>query len=369
MSVFSVLFPVIFVLIKGSNLYSSWRQFLFIYPSIIVISALGFWYLYDYLKYKKVIFRAAALLVFIILSFHPLKYMSSNLSYWYIYYNQLVGGLKGAYGNYETDYYYVSQTEASEWLINYLKEKGDTDNIKVKATYSVNWQFRKFPGIETSYFRYEEKSFSDWDYAIVTNRYISPYQLKNKLWPPENTIHLVYADSIPLCAVMERKSKSDYYGYQALNEENSTEAIEFLCEAVRINGKDEMIFFNLAAALVNNGKKEKADSVLKEGLRLNPGSEPILMYLGNIAKSEKRNNEAMRYYEKLISLNRKYFEAYVKLAELTAGSDMLKARDLLRRCLILNPAYKPAIITLAGTYRNSDRDIAAKYDELAKSIK
>jgi tetratricopeptide (TPR) repeat protein len=295
--------------------------------------------------------------------------MNSNLSYWYIYYNQLVGGLKGAYGNYETDYYYVSQTEASEWLINYLKEKGDTDNIKVKATYSVNWQFRKFPGIETSYFRYEEKSFSDWDYAIVTNRYISPYQLKNKLWPPENTIHLVYADSIPLCAVLERKSKSDYYGYRALNEGNSTEAIEFLCEAARINCKDEMIFFNLAAALVNNGNKEKADSVLKEGLRLNPGSEPILMYLGNIAKSEKRNNEAMRYYERLISLNRKYFEAYVELAELTAGSDMLKARDLLRQCLILNPAYKPAIITLAGTYRNSDRDIAAKYDELAKSIK
>ena len=34
--------------------------------------------------------------------------MLLNHPYEYIYYNQLVGGLNGAYGNYETDYYYVS---------------------------------------------------------------------------------------------------------------------------------------------------------------------------------------------------------------------------------------------------------------------
>ena len=102
-----------------------------------------------------------------------------------MYYNQFVGGLKGAYGNYETDYYYVSQTEASEWLIDYLKEKKITGPVKVKATYSVDWLFRNHPEIETSYFRYEERSQSDWDYAIVVNRYISPFQLKNNIWPPK----------------------------------------------------------------------------------------------------------------------------------------------------------------------------------------
>jgi len=38
---FTILFPVVFVIIKQSNLYGSWRHFLFIYPGIILISALG----------------------------------------------------------------------------------------------------------------------------------------------------------------------------------------------------------------------------------------------------------------------------------------------------------------------------------------
>ena len=62
-------------------------------------------------------------LLIVILSVHPVKFMASNHRYSYIYYNQLVGGLKGAYGNYETDYYYVSQTEASKWLLDYLKDE------------------------------------------------------------------------------------------------------------------------------------------------------------------------------------------------------------------------------------------------------
>ena len=56
------------------------------------------------------------------LSVHPLKFMIENPQFYYMYYNQIVGGLKGAYANYETDYYYVSQTAASEWLIDYLKQ-------------------------------------------------------------------------------------------------------------------------------------------------------------------------------------------------------------------------------------------------------
>jgi hypothetical protein len=34
----------------------------------------------------------------------------------------------------------------------------------------------------------------------------------------------------------------------------------------------------------------------------------------------------------------------------------------------MNPRYKPAIIALADTYRNSNPDIAKKYDDLASTI-
>ena len=201
--------------------------------------------------------------------------------------------LHGAYGNYETDYYYVSQTEASKWLLDYLKEKKDTGVVKIKATYSVHWQFRNHPEMETSYFRYEERSMSDWDYAIVANRYISPFQLKNNIWPPENAIHIIYADKVPVCAVLERRSKDDLKGYNALNEGRNEDAIKYFEKALEVDNDDEMIYYNFATALYNAGYYQKADSILKTGLEINPDFELILMYLGNIARSQNRTDEAI----------------------------------------------------------------------------
>jgi tetratricopeptide (TPR) repeat protein len=365
---FSVFFPVVFVLYEKSNLYSSWRQFLFIYPAIIIVAATGLNLLFEYLVKMKYS-RPVLILLIILLSINPLKFMISNHRYSYLYYNQLVGGLKGAYGNYETDYYYVSQTEASRWLLNYLKEKGDTVPVKIKATYSVSWLFRNHPDMETSYFRYEERSMSDWDFAIVANRYIPPFQLKNQIWPPSNAIHVVYADKVPICAVLERKSRDDWRGYVALNEGRTGEAIKYFEKALRFDDSDEMIFYNFATALYREGYFQKADSVLKRGLELNPRFELILMYLGNISRSQNKTDEAISYYRKVIEADIKYFEAYVALAELTGKRNLQEARDLLRRCLGINPGYKPAVVALADTYRISDPDIAEKYDELAKTMK
>ncbi|MBW6499978.1 MAG: hypothetical protein K0B05_01160 [Bacteroidales bacterium] len=363
---FTIVFPVIFAIVQRSNLYSSWRQFLFVYPAIILISATGFSSLPDCLKKKHsrwVLIALAGLL-----SIHPLRFMAANPSYYYLYYNQFIGGLKGAYGNYETDYYYVSQTEASEWLINYLSAN-KTDTAIVKATYSVLWQFRDHPAIKTSYFRYEERSQHDWDYAIVVNRYIPPYQLRNGIWPPGNAIHLIYADAVPVCAVLERRSKNDYYGYEALNSGQTGKAIEYFEKAIRDDDRNEMIFYNFAAALYTDGQSGRADSLLRKGLEVNPGFEPIIMYLGNIAAAEGRNDEAIMFYERVTGINRKYFQAYVALSGLVAENDIRKARSILRECLVLNPQYKPAVEALADTYRQSDPEIAGKYDELARSIK
>jgi tetratricopeptide (TPR) repeat protein len=365
--IFTVLFPVVFVVYERSNIYSSWRQFLFIYPGLVLIASIGYFRLFEYFRSKYL--KWGLVLIIAVLSIHPLRFMLNNPPFFYLYYNQLVGGLKGAYSDYETDYYYVGQTAASEWLIDHLKTRNDSAKIKVKATYSVKWLFRNHPEIETSYFRYEERSESDWDFAIVANRYISPFQLRKKYWPPENAIHIIYADKVPVCAVLERRSKYDYTGYIALTQGRNKDAIGYFEKALKTDDRDEMIFYNFAAALYNDGQYQKADSSLKRGLEINPDFEPILMYLGNIARSQQKPEEAVIYYEKVIGVNRKYFEAYVALAELLVDKDVNRARALLKTCLDMSPRYKPAITALADTYRNSNPDIAKKYDELAERIR
>ncbi|NLN29828.1 MAG: hypothetical protein GX158_01105 [Bacteroidales bacterium] len=365
--VFTILFPLFFVIVKQSNVYSSWRQFLFLYPPLVLIAASGLNYLYEAIPGKYSGWMITALII--LMSIHPLAYMIRNHPYEYIYFNQFTGGLKGAYGNYETDYYFVSQTEASEWLISYPNEKG-IDSALVGATYPVKWQFRKHPGIKTFYFRHEERSRYDWDYAIITNRYIHPFQLKNGIWPPPDVLHTIYADGVPIGIVVERKNKDAFYGYRALEEDRPADAVRHYETALKYCDGDEMIFYNFARALYDEGYFERADSVLKSGLEINPFCEPILMYLGNIAKFRQNADEAITYYERLIDYNRKYFQAYVEMAELYSGrDDKPQARKLLRDCLRLNPRYRPAIIALADTYMEENPERAKRYYEMAETIK
>ena len=79
----------------------------------------------------------------------------------------------------------------------------------------------------------------DWDYAIINNRYILPRRLKNGTWPPWNAIEIIYADHIPVCAVLERKTKTDYYGYKALLEGRNGDAIALFEEALKIEDDDD----------------------------------------------------------------------------------------------------------------------------------
>ena len=97
----------------------------------------------------------------------------------------------------------------------------------------------------------------DWDYAIVVNRYISPFQLKNNIWPPKNAIHIIYADKVPICAVLERKSKDDLHGYIALKEGRTDDAVKYFEKALQVDKRDEMIYYNFATALYTGGNSKR----------------------------------------------------------------------------------------------------------------
>jgi len=312
--IISIILPIIFVIVNRSNLYSGWRQFLFIYPGIIILSAAGISYLIVH-RGKKIM-KIVLILAFILLSIDPFLFIIRYPAYSYLYYNQSVGGLKGAYGNYESDYYFISQREASEWLIKYLDEKNHRDKVVIGSNFSAEWFFRKKPDIRNIYLRYEERSMNDWDYTITTNRYISPYKLKNEIWPPKDALKVIYVDGVAVSAITERKSKADFYGYKALETGKNSEAVKFFEEALNKDSTDEMIFYNFAVALNRTGEKNRADSSLTECLRINPDFEPALMYLGNLAVKEGDYERAEKYYKRLISVNRKYFEAYEALAKI-----------------------------------------------------
>ncbi|MGH6768896.1 MAG: ArnT family glycosyltransferase [Xanthobacteraceae bacterium] len=124
---FVVLFPVLLQVILHSPIFSGMRHFLFVVPPLAALAGIG-WHLAisEFERWRKPAAMAAiavlaALIVWnasILFRLHPHQY---------VYYNALVGGLKGANGRYATDYWVNSMPEAVRGLEAFLArtEKGN----------------------------------------------------------------------------------------------------------------------------------------------------------------------------------------------------------------------------------------------------
>ena len=113
-------FPVLCEVIHRGPAFSGLRHFLFVVPVFAVLAGIGFHWLLMRLEARRYAIAriaygaiAAALLwnASMLVRLHP---------YEYLYYNPLVGGLEGASGRYETDYWVNIMPEAVESLEAYV---------------------------------------------------------------------------------------------------------------------------------------------------------------------------------------------------------------------------------------------------------
>ena len=105
-----------------SVVYDGLRHFLFLTPPLVVLAALGFVELARRLRTRtRAVWAAPVLAVAVagsavrmvptMIRLHPHEY---------VYFNEVIGGLPGAYGNYDTDYYGNSYKEGFESLYEQL---------------------------------------------------------------------------------------------------------------------------------------------------------------------------------------------------------------------------------------------------------
>ncbi len=130
----AALFPLLYFAVRGSVLYDGMRHSLFVVPPLVCLAASTFdWMLATLARRSRAyaIGLAAAGGLYLashltlLAQLHPLEQ---------VYFNQLVGGLPGAYGRYETDYWGTSYREAVAELTRYLEaEAGGSP----PATYRV----------------------------------------------------------------------------------------------------------------------------------------------------------------------------------------------------------------------------------------
>src|SRR6266487_4335188 len=122
----ALLVPVALMIVLHATLYDGPRQFSFPIPVMILIAAYGFLSLCDLLLLRQQrlprILLAALVITTSINFVFVIKDMSDLHPYEYTYFNALVGGVSGANGKYDIDYWRICSKPAAQWLAsNYQK--------------------------------------------------------------------------------------------------------------------------------------------------------------------------------------------------------------------------------------------------------
>ncbi len=111
---FATLFPIVYIIYKKSNVYHLWRHTLFIFPSMMVLVGYAYHTVATAFNSKAVKYGVIALVA--LLSLEPLYFIVKTYPNTMSYFNSMVGGVKGAYANYEVDFYFNIVKETTDWF-------------------------------------------------------------------------------------------------------------------------------------------------------------------------------------------------------------------------------------------------------------
>ncbi len=307
--IFVAVFPIAYAEVQSMYYYNGWRHYLFVYPPIIVLTAVGWDALSSLLKNRMA--QYLPLLAVMGLCALPLSWMIKNHPNECVYFNHISGGTKAAYGKYEMDYYSNSCRAAAEWLVNKepsAKVVVGINNEPLTASYYTG---KTNPNMEFRWLREYEEQRTPWDYAIITSRTYSSKELDNGSFPPKGTIHTIEADGVPLAAVVKRENSFMPSGYQAFDQRKFDTAALFFNQAAAYNPKDEETFRMLGQSYLSLGNASEAVKNFNKAIELFPENYMAWSGLGLVELNINRNyDKALEFFKKANSFKFNYADAY-----------------------------------------------------------
>jgi tetratricopeptide (TPR) repeat protein len=343
---FAFIFPVFWITYTKANVYGGWRHSIFAYPPMVALAGLGYYALSEWLskKIKKLSSNIINILVIaglIGLLYSPIRHTFKNHPYEYVYFNEIAGGIKKAYGRYELDYYYHSTREATEWVIAHAEKSGleTGDKIIVSSWHaaSVGYFLRNDTAkFQNNFIRWYERANHDWDYAIFVITGMSPEQIKNKHFPPENTVHTINVDGKPICFILKREDKSDLKGYQYKSENQIDSALYYFNKSLQSDAYNEVVLLHLIETYFQIGVLDSAKIYIDRVLDFLPSDASANFYLVHYHLANNNLDDALFVTKKMIKDNFKNAQAYRLACDIylrkndlySAEKELLKLMDV-----------------------------------------
>ncbi len=345
--IFSWLFPWLYIVLKQSPLYDSIRQVLFLVPLLAVTAALGWQAVLTRarpirLQYVLVVLLGAGLLL-------PIRFAVANHPNQYVYFNELIGGIRGAFGKYDTDYYMNSLRKTAEWFRESAPFAEATREKKLllatNALDPVNWYFRNDTDRVSIVFvkwhapgNPKTRGARRWDYGLFFSRDVEPSMLRSGHWPSKKAIYVNQADGVPLSAVIARGPDWDAQGYQALQRDSLQQARTLLIAALKDNPQNEEAAYWLTQTHLALNQLAEARTAALHYLSMVPETDQGYVLLAIVEARQGNTASAVNYLHKALRINEGNPQANYLMAVLyEQAGDQSNAAKYMQRFRTLQP--------------------------------
>ena len=313
---FASIFPVLYAMIKKSNLYDTLRHFLFIYPFIVIVSAYGWTILWERVFKWPTKFKSIAIVVWLILIIHPLRFLIVNHPNQVVYFNEITGGTKGNYTKYEMDYYMNSVKQACDWFIENEDVIDRQITVATTSPEQVSHYLKAYSNINVVYVRYNQRYDLMWDYGIFYNRFIDKGLLISKAFPLTNTIHTVVVDEVPLCIVVKQHDKQIHAFVNSINNNDLAKAKVNAKGLLDKYPKDELAYLNMVRFYILENKFDVAIEYANKGLELSPQNFMLLYHRAQAYFYSRKVDQAFIELQKLMRLKSDNAKAWFLMAKI-----------------------------------------------------
>ncbi len=129
--------PLTALIVTHPTLYDGPRQFVFLYGPLVLLAAYGFIQLLTWLaKYRDLV--ALFIVIACVTEGQVVLDMQAIHPYEYMYFSPLIGGIPGATGKYDMDYYLSCNKAAADWLTAHYGQYTHKDHPTVQVAQDIN---------------------------------------------------------------------------------------------------------------------------------------------------------------------------------------------------------------------------------------
>lgn len=354
---FAGIFPIFYIIYKDSVIHDGWRHLTFAYPPLAVAAGL-FWNELKQLFAAKKTLQYAVYGIFGLLLADAAWFTVTNPKMPYVYFNPIAGGVKGAFGQYETDYWGISVRQGLEWMEQQgILKPGMTEPVIIATNmyYPASRYLAKYGDkVKIKYLKWEKRCDDAWDYALYPTRFLDGATLQKGSWPPDNAVYTVMAGGAPMLAVLKDDGKNCAFGVAALKLSDWQTAIDrFKAEVAKVPDSD-LAWVNLAQAYMNAGQLEEAKAAAEKTLEISPNDTQANNLIGMYWMNKEDFGKSKAQFELAIKREPDNAAAWYYLALIASKQgNMQAALANLQKALDIAPNFKQAYELAAQIYEAS----------------